>query len=111
MVASLGGNADGDLIAAAFFWGVRGSLCLDAAPSEGWRRILNVPDIKPQEIERAWMFRIGVPLTKSGTLDESSGERIRRVTMGKNIHFDEVVTDWAENRYLRWTYRYYPDSF
>jgi hypothetical protein len=90
---------------------VERALVIDAAPAEVWRRILNVPEIKPEEIERAWMFRIGVPLTKSGALRESSGERVRRVTMGKNIYFDEVVTDWDENRYLRWTYRYYEASF
>lgn len=90
---------------------VERTVIVDAAPSEIWRRILNVPEIKPEEIERAWMFRIGVPLTRSGTFHESSGERVRRVRMGKNIYFDEVVTEWEENRHLRWIYRYHDDSF
>ena len=31
--------------------------------------------------------------------------------MGKSIHFDQVATDWEENRYVRWRYRFYEDSF
>ena len=31
--------------------------------------------------------------------------------MGKSIHFDQVATDWHENRYVRWIYRFEKDSF
>src|SRR5262245_43646851 len=31
--------------------------------------------------------------------------------MGKNIHFDEVITDFEAPSRIRWTYRYYADSF
>jgi len=87
---------------------VERSAVIHAAPGEIWRQILHAPSIDPQEIKHAWLFRIGVPLTKSGVLRE---ERVRRITMGKNIYFDEVILDSQENRYLRWAYRYYADSF
>ena len=31
--------------------------------------------------------------------------------MGKDVHFDQVFAETLENRFLRWTYRLYPDSF
>lgn len=87
---------------------VERSILIHAAPDEIWRQIMHVPSIDPHEIEHAWLFRIGVPLTKSGVLRQ---ERVRRVTMGKNIYFDEVIMDSQENRYLRWAFRYHDDSF
>lgn len=90
---------------------VEDRLLIDATPDIIWKQILNAPDIRPDEIQRAWMFRIGVPTTASGVMLERAGERVRRVTMGKGIYFDEVVTDWHEQNYVRWTYRFYADSF
>jgi len=82
-----------------------------ASPERIWREILNAPDIRPEEVNRAWLFRIGVPVPLSGVTEETAEGRIRRVTMGKGIYFDEVITDWREGRYLRWLYRFYDDSF
>jgi hypothetical protein len=31
--------------------------------------------------------------------------------MGKSVHFEQVVTEWRENRLMRVKYRYQPDSF
>ncbi len=90
---------------------VERTIVINATPDEIWQQILNVPNIEPDEIDRAWLFRIGVPLTKTGITSQTSDEHVRRVTMGKNIYFDEVITDWRDHRYLRWTYRYYDDSF
>jgi hypothetical protein len=39
------------------------------------------------------------------------GERLRHVTMGKGIHFDQVAVEWDENRAVTWAYRFTPDSF
>jgi len=87
------------------------SVVVAASPDAVWRRLLDAPDIRAGELEHAWMFRIGVPVTESGRMLPASSDRVRRVTMGKNIYFDEVITDWREREYLRWTYRYYEDSF
>jgi uncharacterized protein YndB with AHSA1/START domain len=90
---------------------VERTVVIDAPPSVVWQHILNAPDIRPQEIENAWMFRIGVPLTHSGRVRQTPEGLMRRVTMGKNIYFDEVIEDLREPKYVRWTYRYYDDSF
>ena len=31
--------------------------------------------------------------------------------MGKSVHFEQVVSESRENRYVRWTYRFSEDSF
>jgi hypothetical protein len=90
---------------------VERSVVIDASPHAVWKQILSVPDIRPEEIEDAWMFRIGVPLTRSGVVRHTPEGLIRRVRMGKGIYFDEVISDLREPQYLRWTYRYYVDSF
>jgi uncharacterized protein YndB with AHSA1/START domain len=83
-----------------------------AAPAERvWRSILNTPDIRPSEVDRAWLFRMGVPIPLAGVTSETPEGPVRRVTMGKGIYFDEVITDIRENRYLRWRYRFAEDSF
>ena len=84
---------------------------INAPPELVWKQVLNAPDIKPKEIEDAWMFRIGVPLTRSGVMTETPAGPVRRVTMGKDIYFDEVITDLLAPSYIRWTYRYFEDSF
>jgi hypothetical protein len=90
---------------------VERSVAIDAPADVVWREILSAPDIRPEEIQDAWMFRIGVPLTQSGVIRQTPEGPMRRVTMGKDIYFDEVIADLREPRYLRWTYRYYEDSF
>lgn len=84
---------------------------IEAPPQRVWSAIVDVPAVPAEKIGDAWMFRIGVPLTMSGSFDDTSGERLRRVKMGKGIHFTEVITDWSPPHFLRWTYRYDADSF
>jgi len=86
---------------------VERTVLASAPPSEVWRQIMHADGIRPEEIERAWIFRIGVPLPLAGTTH--GGER--RVTMGKRVYFDEIITASDENQYVRWTYHFYPDSF
>ncbi|HEY1092250.1 MAG TPA: SRPBCC domain-containing protein, partial [Burkholderiaceae bacterium] len=56
-------------------------------------------------------YRIGVPLPIAGVTHKTSEGYVRKVEMGKSIHFDQVATDWRENRYVRWAYRFDKDSF
>jgi hypothetical protein len=84
---------------------------VDAPPAVIWNEIHNARDIKPQEVERGWMYRIGVPLPIAGVTEITASGRERKITMGKGVHFAQVVTDWKENSYVRWTYRFSDDSF
>lgn len=90
---------------------VERSIFIRSAPETVWREIMNARDIGPDEMNSAWVFRIGVPPPKAGVLEQTPEGLVRKVTMAKDVHFDQVVTDWQENRYVHWRYRVYPDSF
>ena len=90
---------------------VERAIVVSALPDSVWRQIQNARDIKPEEVDRAWIFHIGVPVPLAGITRHTASGWVRTITMGKKIHFDQVFTDWEENRYVHWTYRFYEDSF
>ena len=90
---------------------VEHTLLISAPPERIWAEIHAARDIRPEEVERAWFFRIGVPLPQAGISRVTNGERVRTLSLGKQVHFDQVVTDWTENRHVRWRHRYSEDSF
>jgi hypothetical protein len=82
-----------------------------APPDVVWRTLMNTRDIQPQEVGRAWMYRIGVPTPHEGVSEFRDGERLRHITMGKGVKFDQVAVEWLENRRVTWRYRFTPQSF
>lgn len=90
---------------------VERSVLINATPDAVWREINAVRNIKPEEVNNAWAYRIGVPLPVSGVTEQTPDGPVRRIKMGKGIYFDQVFVDWRENRYVRWHYRFYEDSF
>ncbi|MEO8020268.1 SRPBCC domain-containing protein [Polaromonas sp.] len=90
---------------------VEQTMLIQATPERIWQEIHDARAIQPGEVDAAWFFRIGVPLPHAGISQTSPSDNIRVITMGKDIHFEQVVTDWQENRHVRWTHRYAADSF
>jgi hypothetical protein len=90
---------------------VERTVMVHAAPREVWRQVMNASAIRPEELDSAWIFRIGVPVPLAGTTRHTEAGAVRRVTMGKQVYFDEVITEAQENRFVRWEYRFYKDSF
>lgn len=90
---------------------VERTVLVDAPPARIWGQILNAPDIRPEELDSAWIFRIGVPLPLAGTTRTGPEGTVRRVVMGKQIYFDEAITEQRHHRFLRWRYRFHEDSF
>jgi hypothetical protein len=76
-----------------------------------WNEIISTREIRSEEMAGALAMRIGVPPPIIGKTQIINGERIRRTRWGKDVHFDEVVTQWRAPHFVRWTYRFYPDSF
>lgn len=87
------------------------SINIEATPAQIWRQIHEARDIRPNEVNKAWMYRIGVPTPIAGVTHETPDGHVRKISMGKSIHFDQVATDWQVNRHVRWVYRFAPDSF
>lgn len=84
---------------------------VNASSADVWRQIENARDIVPEEVERAWVYRIGVPLPKAGVSERTAEGMVRRITMGSGIHFEQIALDWQPNRHVRWANRFAPDSF
>lgn len=86
-------------------------ILIDAPAEKIWQQIWNVSEIRPREVDRGWMYRLGVPLPLAAATEQTADGLVRRITMGKGIHFDQVITDWQPNRYVNWVYRFSKDSF
>jgi hypothetical protein len=84
---------------------------VDATPDEVWRQLVDVRAIRPDEVEDAWMYRIGVPMPIAGLGDDRDGRHLRHITMGKGIHFDQVAIEWRPGEVVTWRYQFAPDSF
>jgi hypothetical protein len=76
-----------------------------------WRGIVDVPDIRPAEIERAWMYRIGVPTPVEVRGEARGDEHLRHIAMNRGVRFDQVATTWDEPNVVVWRYRFDADSF
>ena len=105
------GSVEADVPVVDRMGSVERTILIDASPGIIWGQILNASHIEAVDVGRAWVFRIGVPVPISGVTRDTPDGPVRRVTMGKGIYFDQVITDWNENHYVRWTYRFYDDSF
>jgi hypothetical protein len=89
---------------------VERSIYIDAPASTVWHSVMNARDIKPEEIQHAWMYRIGVPLPESGIAKQTEKGIVREIKMGKNIHFEQVMTDWKPHQFARMQYYFSADS-
>lgn len=90
---------------------IRRSILVAAPPEVVWRQLNRVEDIRPAEFNASWASRIGVPMPVSGITLETASGRVRQSRWDKAVHFEEPITDWEPERYLRWTYRFSEDSF
>jgi uncharacterized protein YndB with AHSA1/START domain len=92
------------------FRGVERQVHIAAPPGEVWRYLQNTGPIAPEDVAQGWIYRIGVPLPEIGVTEHSAQGSVRHIRMGKGIHFDQVVAEEQPGRYIRWTYRFAPDS-
>ncbi len=82
-----------------------------APPAVVWRQLIDTRDIRADEVDDAWMYRIGVPVPEAGVGALQDGEHLRHITMGKGVRFDQVATEWRENERVSWRYRFAENSF
>ena len=82
-----------------------------APPETVWRQIVDVPDIRPEEVGGAWMYRIGVPTPLEVRGETHGGEHLRRVTMNRGVRFEQVAITWREPTTAVWEYRFDSNSF
>jgi hypothetical protein len=87
------------------------TLLIDAPRDAVWNQLMNVRDIRHDEVGSAIAFRIGVPPPMSAISGSQGGTAVRRISMGKHVYFDQVEIERREQAYVRWAQRFYPDSF
>jgi hypothetical protein len=88
------------------------TITVAATRADVWEQLMTAPAIRPDEIDGALMYRIGVPLAESALAGQTDdGYLVRHIRMGKGIEFDQVAADWEGCRYVRWQYRFTPNSF
>jgi len=105
------GGLESGVVTPSRIGSVERTTVIRAPPDVVWRKIMDARDIQPNEMKHAWIFRIGVPLPLAGVVEQTPLGPVRKITMGKDVHFDQVFTDLQEYEFVRWTYRIYSDSF
>jgi hypothetical protein len=90
---------------------VQRSIVVSAPPTRVWEQLNNTTRIQPEEFGATWAARISVPMPQSGVTEMTAQGRVRKSLWDKAVHFDEPITDWQPERYMRWTYRFDPSSF
>jgi len=86
------------------------TVLINATPAQIWQQINHADAIKPHEVQDALAYQIGVPYPISGITKHTPEGLIRYSTWQKGIQFEEVIQDFQPNQYIRWTYRFRPDS-
>lgn len=107
LVAALGGQA----VPPDRHDTTRRSVFVKAPPEVVWERLNRATGIQPAEFSASWASRIGVPMPLSGVTVATPAGLVRESKWDKAVHFDEPITHFEPGRYLRWTYRFAPDSF
>jgi hypothetical protein len=90
---------------------VQRSIVVSVSPARVWEQLNNTTRIQPEEFGATWAARIGVPMPQSGVTEMTAQGRVRKSLWDKAVHFDEPITDWQPERFMRWTYRFDPTSF
>jgi hypothetical protein len=87
------------------------SIIIQASPDKVWQLINHVDNIQPEEVQDGLAYKIGVPSPLDAIVVSEQGGRVRKVRLAKNVAFDMLISDWQENRFIKWTYRFTPESF
>lgn len=87
------------------------SQVIDAPASVVWQQINHADHIKPIEMKPSMVYGIGVPYPVSGITRQTPEGLIRYSTWQRGVQFEELIQESQPNQYLRWTYRFKPDSF
>lgn len=86
------------------------SVHINAPAARIWHLINDAEGIQPDEMAKGLAWRIGVPYPVSAITQDTPQGRVRKLRWQKGVHFDEPIVAWDEDRLIRWTYRFAPDS-
>lgn len=82
-----------------------------APPSAVWQNTVEIPDIDPAELPFTFSHHVvGVPHPENAAIVGKGVGAVRQLRWTKGVRFEEVVTDWDQDRHLAWEFRFGPDS-
>jgi hypothetical protein len=87
------------------------SIIIDAPPERIWPLLVAVRDIRPDE--GRWNITqdvLGVPRPIQAVIEMRGGKPVRLAQWGSQIRFEERISEWTENRSLRWRFAFPDDS-
>ncbi|KAB2725353.1 SRPBCC family protein [Brucella intermedia] len=82
-----------------------------APPEVVWRQTVEIRDVRPHEL--SWTFShgiLGVPQPVDARLEGEGIGAVRQLRWTHGVNFQEIVTQWEENRLLAWDFRFGPGS-
>jgi hypothetical protein len=86
------------------------SMRIEASPAVIWKLINHAEGIQPIEMEEGLAYRIGVPYPLSAQTVETAQGRVRKLRWDKGVRFDEPISDWRQDRFIRWSYSFLPGA-
>jgi hypothetical protein len=84
---------------------------VQASPARVWQALNHASDIRAEEFGATHAAHIGVPMPLSGITEHRASGPVRVSVWAKGVQIEEPITDWQPERYLRWVYRFTPESF
>jgi hypothetical protein len=87
------------------------STFIAAKPEKIWQLINHATDIQPDEMKGGLAYMIGVPYPIEAITHGNQVGGVRKLRWAKDVSFDEPITAWETNRFIRWSYAFNPKSF
>jgi len=82
-----------------------------APPEVVWQQTVEIRNVRPDEL--SWTFShgiLGVPQPVDARLEGEGVGAVRQLRWTRGVNFQEIVTQWEENRLLAWDFRFGPGS-
>jgi hypothetical protein len=84
---------------------------IDAIPAMVWAHTVAIPEISPAELPFTFSHRIiGVPRPENAALEGIGVGAVRQLRWSQGVRFQEIVTDWQQDRHLAWDFHFGPDA-
>jgi hypothetical protein len=93
-----------------YYYTVRTTTDIAAAPARVWHNVRDVPTIRRAELAPHFVHLIGIPRPLDGRLDRDGVGGIRHITWEKDIRFEEKITAWEPGKGFSYDIHVDPNS-